>query len=116
VSIKDKMKNAKVCTWFNDHLTYEERETAKKIAHIAVAIQLQRKAMGYTQKSFAKKLGVSQTMVSRWETGEENFTIATLIKITSALGIELNTLLGVHTIAPLMVACPECSYISPEAK
>jgi len=114
MSIQEKMKNAKECTWLNDYLTYEERETAKKIGQIAVAIQIQRKAMGYTQKSFAKKLGVSQTMVSRWETGDENFTIATLTKISSALGMEFNNLLDVRATAPLMVACPECKYTLPD--
>jgi len=28
-------------------------------------------------------------MVSRWENGEENFTVATLVKISSALGLDL---------------------------
>jgi transcriptional regulator with XRE-family HTH domain len=33
-------------------------------------------------------MGVSQVMISRWENGEENFTIATLVKISDALGIK----------------------------
>jgi len=52
--------------------------------------QRQRKSKGYTQHELAKKLGVSQVMVSRWENGEENFTIDTLAKISTALEIEWN--------------------------
>ena len=89
ISIKEKIKNAKESTWLSDSLMQEEVNTAKYIAQIAIAIQRQRKAKGYTQRELASKLGVSQVMVSRWENGEENFTIATLVKISTALGIEL---------------------------
>jgi len=87
MSIKDKMDKGEESTWLYDHLTQEERNTAKYIAQIAAIIQRQRKAKGYTQQELASKLGVSQVMVSRWENGEENFTIATLAKISVALGI-----------------------------
>ena len=60
------------------------------IGQIAAIIQRQRKEKGYTQHELANKLGVSQVMVSRWENGEENFTISTLAKISAALGIEWN--------------------------
>ena len=88
MSIKDKMDNANESTWLSDYLTQEESTTAKYIAQIAAIIQRQRKEKGYTQQELASKLGVSQVMVSRWENGEENFTIATLAKISSALGLE----------------------------
>ena len=88
MNIKDKMENAKESAWLSDSLTQEERMTAKYIAQIATVIQRQRKAKGYTQQALAHKLGVSQAMVSRWENGEENFTVATLAKISAALEIE----------------------------
>ena len=90
MSIKDKMDNAKESTWLSDYLSKEERIAAIYIGQIAATIQRQRKEKGYTQHELAKKLGVSQVMVSRWENGEENFTIATLAKISAALGIEWN--------------------------
>jgi len=90
MSISDKLENAKGSTWLSDYLSQEESVAAKYIGQIASIIQRQRKANGYTQHELASKLGVSQVMVSRWENGEENFTIATLVKISAALGIEWN--------------------------
>ena len=88
-SIIEKMNNAKESSWLSEYLTPEESIIAKYIAHIAATIQRQRKAKGLTQLELAKMLGVSQVMVSRWENGEENFTVATLVKISSALGLDL---------------------------
>jgi len=90
MGIKEKLDRAKESAWLSDYLSQEEVITAKYIGQIASIIQRQRKANGYTQQELASKLGVSQVMVSRWENGEENFTIATLVKISAALGIEWN--------------------------
>ena len=89
MKIKEKMDNAKESAWLSDSLSQEESIAAKYIAQIATAIQRQRKAKGYTQQELASKLGVSQVMVSRWENGEEYITIATLVKISTALNMEL---------------------------
>ena len=112
MNIKQKIDNSKENTWLSDNLTHEERLTAKYIAQIAASIQRQRKAKGYTQKELAKKLGVSQAMVSRWENGEENFTVATLARISSSLGLELIDPLGKSATYPSMVACTESQYNS----
>lgn len=90
MSIKKKLTQAKETAWLTDSLTLDERMAAESIAQIAATIQRQRKVQGYTQQALAKKLGVTQVMVSRWENGEENFTVATLAKISSALGMELH--------------------------
>ena len=90
MSIKDKMDKAKESTWLSNYLSEEESTIAVYIGQIASIIQRQRKEKGYTQDQLANKLGVSQVMVSRWENGEENFTIATLAKISTALEIEWN--------------------------
>lgn len=90
MSIKDKMARAKESAWLADSLTPEERMAAESIGQIAATIQRQRKAQGYTQQELAKKLGVTQVMVSRWENGEENFTVATLAKISAALDMKLH--------------------------
>ena len=87
--INEKLRNAQVSAWLSDSLTQDERIAAKYIAQIAKTIQQQRKAKGLTQQELANLLGVSQAMVSRWENGEENFTIITLARISAALGIEL---------------------------
>ena len=87
--IGEKMNESIDSAWLSDRLTLEESIAAKYIAQIAATIQRQRKAKGYTQQELASILGVSQVMVSRWENGEENFTVATLAKISKALGMAL---------------------------
>jgi len=87
--IEERITLAKENNWLSGTLTAEERFVAKHIAQIAATIQRERKAKGYTQRELAKILGVSQALVSRWENGEENFTIATLAKISVALEMEL---------------------------
>ena len=90
MSIKNKMDRANENAWLSDYLSQEEKVIAKYIGQIASIIQRQRKEKGYTQQELANRLGVSQVMVSRWENGEENFTIASLVKISAALEIEWN--------------------------
>jgi predicted transcriptional regulator len=88
MGIREKMIDAKESGWLKDSLSQEERKAAELIAAIAASIQLQRHSLGYSQKDLAGILGVSQVMISRWENGEENFTVATLAKISTALGME----------------------------
>ena len=42
------------------------------------------------QKQFASFMGVSQAMISKWESGEYNFTINTLNEICDKLGLDFN--------------------------
>jgi len=98
MSIKEKVDQAKYSTWLSDSMTLEEKITAKYIAQIAVTIQRQRKEKSLTQQELANKLGVSQVIVSRWENGEEDFTVATLAKISTALEIELYNPLERHVV------------------
>ena len=68
-------------------LPKKENEFCKTIAE---KIKLIRKQKGLTQVGLAKKLGVSQQMVSRIEKGKENISLLTLKSITEALGAEVN--------------------------
>ncbi|CBK75268.1 Helix-turn-helix [Butyrivibrio fibrisolvens 16/4] len=43
-----------------------------------------------TQKEFADFMGVTQGMVSKWESREYNFTIKSLNEICAKLGLECN--------------------------
>ena len=45
-----------------------------------------RKAKGLSQKALAKKIGVSQQLISRIEKGRENISLATLDNVLKALG------------------------------
>jgi predicted transcriptional regulator len=92
LGIREKLAHAAGSSWLNDSLPVEERRAAEYIAIIAASIQRRRRAMGYTQKDLAQKLGVSQVIISRWENGEENFTVTTLAKISAALDMEFQNL------------------------
>jgi ribosome-binding protein aMBF1 (putative translation factor) len=94
--INDKISQAVESAWISDFMTSEEELTAKYIGQIAASIQRQRKAKGYTQQELANKIGITQVMVSRWENGEENFTVATLAKISKALDMALYNPLEKH--------------------
>ena len=69
--------------------------TAAEMAKTALHIQIQqmvhdtRMAQGWTQKDLAEKMGVKQSLVSRWESGECNYTIDTLIDIADSLGLSV---------------------------
>lgn len=57
--------------------------------HIADEIDDALKAKGMTQKELADRLGTSAAAVSRWLGGGHNFTLSTLAKISTELGIPL---------------------------
>ena len=53
-----------------------------------------RERQGITQAGLAKKLGVTQQVISRIEGGENNLTLNTLIKLMAVYGIVLKIGLG----------------------
>lgn len=55
-----------------------------------------RKAKGWTQGDLAKKLGVSQQQVARWENSDGDIKASALVNIASALGVTVSYLLGVE--------------------
>jgi len=57
---------------------------------IAGKIKTTRKQKGISQKLLAKKLKVSQQVISRIESGEENMSLNTLNKIANGLGARLS--------------------------
>ena len=69
--------------------------TTAELAKAVVNIQIQqmihdtRMAKGWTQKDLADKMRVKQSLVSRWESGDCNYTIDTLIDIADALGLSV---------------------------
>jgi len=58
---------------------------------ISAAIAEKRHSLGLSQKKFAELMEVSQSLVSRWESGEENFTLETLVRIAQRLSIEMQS-------------------------
>ena len=88
MSIHEKMKNAKTSEWLSEGISEVEIKKIKKLALISSKIQFKRISLGMNQNQFAKMMYVSQGMISKWESGEYNFTIGTLIDICSKLDLE----------------------------
>lgn len=86
------MKNNEMRTnnWLIDGISEEQFQTEKILAVIGAKINLKRLEMGMDQKLFAKFMGVSQGMVSRWESGSYNFSVSTLSSICQKLDLTLN--------------------------
>ena len=88
MSLSDKIKNAKEATWLTDGLSESEVKTTVELAKISAMIERRRIDMGLTQQEFAKYMGVTQGMVSKWESREYNFTIKSLNNICDRIGLE----------------------------
>lgn len=77
---------------FNSYLTPSEQLANKKLGRIASEIEMWRVEHNMTQKDFAKFMGVTQAQVSKWESGECNFSIKTLANIASRLNCSFDGL------------------------
>lgn len=63
-------------------------------------IQSSRKQINMTQKELADKLGVSDKLISKWETGNGMPDISILNELCSTLNISVNELLSGETLPP----------------
>ncbi len=70
-------------------LSDEDLALALIKGEIAGEIALRRVELGMSQDEFAKHMGVTPELVSRWENGEVDFTLSALVSIASRLGIEM---------------------------
>ena len=82
------LAGAKISDGFSD-LSTEDKADADLKAEIAMHIHEKRIDMHMTQKEFAEFNGVSQTMVSKWESGEYNFSLDNLSHLMATLGLKL---------------------------
>lgn len=64
--------------------------TAEQLAKISSVIVSNRLERGMNQKQFAEFIGVSQGMISKWESGEYNFTIEALANICNKLNLDFD--------------------------
>ena len=65
---------------------YEDAHEAMGVGYLILKA---RAAAGLTQAQLAKKIGTSQSMVARWESGAHVPSMRTLMKIAGAAGYEL---------------------------
>ncbi len=72
-----------------DSFTNEEKEIIKIKAELAMAVRHKRAELNMNQAAFADSIGVSQSAVSKWESGEHNLSINTLSKILAKLDMTI---------------------------
>ncbi len=71
----------------------ENKELYDIYYKISTAIFIYRTRRNLSQKKLAEKLGVTQTMVSNFESGDYNYTVEQLWKISQKLGFRFDVLL-----------------------
>ena len=74
-----------------DNLTSADLLEIELMSEVAADISIARVKRDMNQKQFAEYMGVTQGMISKWESGEYNFTLSTLAKIYSKLNMPLPT-------------------------
>ena len=75
--------------WFKSKVEQVSPEILSEVqlsAGIIARIDKLLKEKNMTQRDLARKLGKDEAVVSRWTTGFPNFTIRTLVQISTALG------------------------------
>lgn len=65
---------------------------------IAKNLLFYRKKSGLTQKGLAEKLGVKNTAVSNWESGNNSIDIETLFAACEIFGVTLNDMYGRYSV------------------
>lgn len=98
MSIENQLANAREVNIFSK-LSREEKLEADLLADIAVQIHRRRTEMGMSQAEFAKFNNVTQAMVSKWESGDYNFSIQTLAKVFANIGLSCTFDVGVKKTA-----------------
>lgn len=88
MEIKEKLAGAKKADWVSEGLSDASIKTIVELAKISAQIERCRIEKGMTQKEFAEFMGVSQGMISKWESREYNFTIRTLNDICEKIDLD----------------------------
>jgi len=87
MGIKERIIKAQTTEWITEGFSKTEIKSIKDLAKISAKIEMKRNDLGMTQKEFARFMGVSQGMVSKWESREYNFTITSLNDICDRIGL-----------------------------
>lgn len=89
MGITEKLAHAKKTNWIAEGLSDAEIKTTVALAKISGQIERCRIDMHMSQKEFATYMGVSQSMVSKWENREYNFTIKALNEICEKVNLTM---------------------------
>lgn len=90
MGIMEKIADAKKTTWVSKGISEAEVKTLVELARISAKIERSRLDLGMTQVEFAEFMGVTQGMVSKWESRDYNFTIRSLNEICQKLDLTLS--------------------------
>ena len=71
-----------------------------------------RKKAGLTQKQLAEKIGVKNTAVSNWESGNNSIDIDTLCLVCDVFGVTLNDMYGGYSDRSTVLSADEMNLIS----
>lgn len=74
---------------FEKDITVPDINSSCLLGKISASIVRKRLELHMTQREFADYMHVSQSMVSKWEGGDYNFSIKTLAEVAENLGMEL---------------------------
>ena len=83
------MKTNKILDEIRSQITPEVKKQLEISVSLANRVYDILEKKGMTQKDLAKLLGKTETEVSRWLSGTHNLTIATIAKISVALGEDI---------------------------
>lgn len=77
-------------TLFEDSLTPADALTAKLTSQISTCFTKERLKLHMTQHEFAEHIGATQSLISRWEKGDYNFSVRKICEIASALNLNVD--------------------------
>ena len=85
------MKTNRVIDGIRKDISPKDKQQIELSVAIANRIYGILEIKGMTQKDLAKRLGKTETEVSRWLSGTHNLTLSTICKISTALGEDIVT-------------------------
>lgn len=74
-----------------ENMSAEEMMLLSLQGMIAAEVEMKRTELQMNQKQFAQYMGVTQATVSKWESGDTNFTLSTLVHIALKLGLKMQS-------------------------
>ena len=77
---------------FSESLSPADVISAKLMSQISTAITKERMKLSMNQADFAKHIDATQSLVSRWEHGDYNFSIRKIAEIAASLNLDVNFL------------------------
>lgn len=76
--------------FISNYISKSDIYAASVIAKVSAFIINYRYKTGMTQKEFAKFMGVTQGMISKWESAEYNFSVESIAQIAEKLGVTVD--------------------------